>query len=100
MGWQSGVKTGAASSDLDLIKIGQARNKIMDIKLNQARSLFFPFFCRSFRWFSCPNFAVTYARSSVTSVVSSRYPVGLGFALVSERSYNSGRACISVAVGQ
>ena len=40
MGWQSGIKTGAASSDLDLIKIGQARNKIMDIKLNQARSLF------------------------------------------------------------
>ncbi|GMT32217.1 hypothetical protein PFISCL1PPCAC_23514, partial [Pristionchus fissidentatus] len=34
-GWQSGIKSGAASSDLDLIKIGQARNKIMDIKLNQ-----------------------------------------------------------------
>lgn len=34
-GWQSGMKSGAASSDLDLIKIGQARNKIMDIKLNQ-----------------------------------------------------------------
>ena len=34
-GWRSGIKTGT-SSDLDLIKIGQARNKIMDIKLNQA----------------------------------------------------------------
>ncbi|CAJ0586620.1 unnamed protein product, partial [Mesorhabditis spiculigera] len=33
-GWKSGTKTGG-SSDLDLNKIGQARNKIMDIKLNQ-----------------------------------------------------------------
>ena len=35
-GWNSGVRTGAASNaDLDLRKIGQARNAIMDIKLNQ-----------------------------------------------------------------
>ena len=35
-GWKTGVHSGAASNaDLDLRKIGQARNAIMDIKLNQ-----------------------------------------------------------------
>ncbi|VDL74178.1 unnamed protein product [Nippostrongylus brasiliensis] len=35
-GWKTGINSGISSShDLDLIKIGQARNKIMDIKLNQ-----------------------------------------------------------------
>ncbi|CAI5450958.1 unnamed protein product [Caenorhabditis angaria] len=35
-GWKTGIQTGTSSSiDLDLVKIGQARNKIMDIKLNQ-----------------------------------------------------------------
>lgn len=35
-GWKTGIRTGSASSaDLDLRKIGQARNAIMDIKLNQ-----------------------------------------------------------------
>ncbi|CAI4233237.1 unnamed protein product [Auanema sp. JU1783] len=35
-GWKTGIQSGIKSSnDLDLIKIGQARNKIMDIKLNQ-----------------------------------------------------------------
>ncbi|CAB3397864.1 unnamed protein product [Caenorhabditis bovis] len=35
-GWKTGIETGTSSSiDLDLNKIGQARNKIMDIKLNQ-----------------------------------------------------------------
>ncbi|KAE9420811.1 hypothetical protein Angca_003976 [Angiostrongylus cantonensis] len=35
-GWRTGIHSGISSGhDLDLIKIGQARNKIMDIKLNQ-----------------------------------------------------------------
>ncbi|MFH4975700.1 hypothetical protein AB6A40_002409 [Gnathostoma spinigerum] len=35
-GWKTGIQTGARSNtDLDLRKIGQARNAIMDIKLNQ-----------------------------------------------------------------
>ncbi|VDP24913.1 unnamed protein product [Heligmosomoides polygyrus] len=35
-GWKSGINSGISTGhDLDLIKIGQARNKIMDIKLNQ-----------------------------------------------------------------
>ncbi|KAK6009661.1 PRP1 splicing factor, partial [Ostertagia ostertagi] len=35
-GWKTGINSGISSGhDLDLIKIGQARNKIMDIKLNQ-----------------------------------------------------------------
>uniref|UniRef100_A0A0N5APJ7 Pre-mRNA-processing factor 6 n=1 Tax=Syphacia muris TaxID=451379 RepID=A0A0N5APJ7_9BILA len=35
-GWKTGVQTGSSSNaDLDLRKIGQARNAIMDIKLNQ-----------------------------------------------------------------
>ncbi|KAK6053592.1 hypothetical protein COOONC_08905, partial [Cooperia oncophora] len=35
-GWKTGINSGLSSGhDLDLIKIGQARNKIMDIKLNQ-----------------------------------------------------------------
>ncbi|KAI1724194.1 tetratricopeptide repeat domain-containing protein [Ditylenchus destructor] len=33
-GWKTGVQTGS-STDLDLRKIGQARNRIMDIRLNQ-----------------------------------------------------------------
>ena len=33
-GWKTGVQTGT-STDLDLRKIGQARNRIMDIRLNQ-----------------------------------------------------------------
>ncbi|VDN50508.1 unnamed protein product [Dracunculus medinensis] len=35
-GWKTGIQSGSGSSaDLDLRKIGQARNAIMDIKLNQ-----------------------------------------------------------------
>ncbi|MCP9262881.1 Pre-mRNA-processing factor 6 [Dirofilaria immitis] len=35
-GWKTGIHSGSSSSaDLDLRKIGQARNAIMDIKLNQ-----------------------------------------------------------------
>ncbi|EPB79056.1 tetratricopeptide repeat protein [Ancylostoma ceylanicum] len=35
-GWKTGINSGISTGhDLDLIKIGQARNKIMDIKLNQ-----------------------------------------------------------------
>lgn len=35
-GWKTGIQSGSVSSaDLDLRKIGQARNAIMDIKLNQ-----------------------------------------------------------------
>uniref|UniRef100_A0AAF5Q4B9 Pre-mRNA-processing factor 6 n=1 Tax=Wuchereria bancrofti TaxID=6293 RepID=A0AAF5Q4B9_WUCBA len=35
-GWKTGIQSGSSSSaDLDLRKIGQARNAIMDIKLNQ-----------------------------------------------------------------
>lgn len=35
-GWKTGIQTGSASSaDLDLRKIGKARNAIMDMKLNQ-----------------------------------------------------------------
>ncbi|KAK6735612.1 hypothetical protein RB195_018682 [Necator americanus] len=35
-GWKTGISSGISTGhDLDLIKIGQARNKIMDIKLNQ-----------------------------------------------------------------
>lgn len=33
-GWKTGVQSGT-SSNLDLVKIGQARNKIMDMQLNQ-----------------------------------------------------------------
>ncbi|CDW55092.1 Pre mRNA processing factor 6 [Trichuris trichiura] len=33
-GWSTGIATGS-STDLDLCKIGQARNQIMDMKLNQ-----------------------------------------------------------------
>ncbi|KAI1705808.1 tetratricopeptide repeat domain-containing protein [Ditylenchus destructor] len=33
-GWKTGIQTGS-STDLDLRKIGQARNRIMDIRLNQ-----------------------------------------------------------------
>ncbi|KAF1755291.1 hypothetical protein GCK72_021860 [Caenorhabditis remanei] len=33
-GWKTGVQTGT-STDLDLVKIGQARNKIMDMQLTQ-----------------------------------------------------------------
>jgi hypothetical protein len=33
-GWKTGTQTGS-STDLDLRKIGQARNRIMDIRLNQ-----------------------------------------------------------------
>lgn len=33
-GWKTGIQTGT-STDLDLRKIGQARNRIMDIRLNQ-----------------------------------------------------------------
>lgn len=33
-GWKTGIQTGT-STDLDLRKIGQARNQIMDIRLNQ-----------------------------------------------------------------
>lgn len=34
-GWKTGIQSGMASTDLDLTKIGQARNKILDIKLTQ-----------------------------------------------------------------
>ncbi|PAV79764.1 hypothetical protein WR25_27177 [Diploscapter pachys] len=34
-GWKSGIQSGVASKDLDLTKIGTARNKIMDMKLVQ-----------------------------------------------------------------
>lgn len=34
-GWKTGVQT---STDLDLRKVGQARNRIMDIRLNQVRT--------------------------------------------------------------
>ena len=34
-GWKSGTQSGVASKDLDLTKIGTARNKIMDMKLVQ-----------------------------------------------------------------
>jgi hypothetical protein len=34
-GWKTGTGT---STDLDLRKIGQAKNRIMDIRLNQVRS--------------------------------------------------------------
>ena len=33
-GWQTGTRSGTGT-DLDMQKIGQARNKLMDIKLNQ-----------------------------------------------------------------
>lgn len=42
-GWKTGIQSGSGSSaDLDLRKIGQARNAIMDIKLNQV--IFLNFF--------------------------------------------------------
>ncbi|CAI2352621.1 unnamed protein product [Caenorhabditis sp. 36 PRJEB53466] len=34
-GWKTGIQTGTATSNLDLVKIGQARNKIMDLQLTQ-----------------------------------------------------------------
>lgn len=37
-GWKTGVQTDT-STDLDLRKIGQARNRIMDIRLNQVMFL-------------------------------------------------------------
>lgn len=33
-GWATGIKTGS-STDLDLVRIGQARNQLMGMKLNQ-----------------------------------------------------------------
>lgn len=35
-GWKTGISTGI-STDLDLRKIGQARNQIMDMRLNQVK---------------------------------------------------------------
>lgn len=36
-GWATGIATGASGSatDLDLMKIGQARTQLVDMKLNQ-----------------------------------------------------------------
>lgn len=36
-GWKTGLQT---STDLDLRKVGQARNRIMDIRLNQVGLVF------------------------------------------------------------
>ncbi len=36
-GWKTGIQTGVSSTDLDLRKIGQARNLIMDVRLNQVK---------------------------------------------------------------
>lgn len=34
-GWKSDIPSSGTSTDLDLVKIGQARNKIMDMQLTQ-----------------------------------------------------------------
>lgn len=48
-GWKTGINMGTPSNaDLDLRKIGQARNAIMDIKLNQVLAFCAFFLYRSF----------------------------------------------------